>query len=131
MAAFLPPSLRKFKLRRGGRNLKLWYGDQPHEHFEVQIIRRGRGQALEVGFHSEHPSASRNDEVLSRLSKAARKLGKGAEAGPFIGYQSKVWRRLSEVWDDGDFLNPDGATDAAERLATYVRTIGPHLAGKP
>jgi hypothetical protein len=55
--------------------------------------------------------------------KWRRELGNDAEVGAFIGYQSGSWRRLSEVWDVTD--DPEIAIDAAERLATYIRTLEP------
>src|SRR5439155_11303392 len=99
---FLPPSLRRFGSYRTAHNIKLWYGDERREHYEVQHIRRGKGHVLEIGFHAEHASADDNDQVLDRLAKrekAWRKtLGDEVEVGPFIGEQSS-WRRVSETWD--------------------------------
>jgi hypothetical protein len=96
------------------------------------VIRRGRKLALEIGFHAEHKDKNANDEALNKLAAAEkrwrRELGKDAEVGPFIGYQSGTWRRLSEVWDATD--DPEIAIDAAERLATYIRTLEPLRNGR-
>ena len=127
LTGFLPPSLRDFGWYRTSHNIKLWYGDQAKEHYEVQVIRKGRKLALEIGFHAEHKDKATNDEAMVMLTaqekRWRRELGKEAEVGPFIGYQSNSWRRLSEVWDVGD--DPEIAIDAAERLATYIRTLEP------
>jgi len=125
---FLPPSLRSFESYRTAHNIKLWYGTERREHYEVQHIRRGKGYALEIGFHAEHPSADANDEVLERFAKrekAWRKsLGKEVEVGPFIGSQS-AWRRMSETWDASFGNDPDVAMEAADRLADYITTLEP------
>jgi hypothetical protein len=52
-------------------------------------------------------------------------LGKKPEAGGFIGVQTETWRRLSEVWEDRVDDGPETAVDAAERLATYIKTLEP------
>lgn len=133
LVGFLPRDLRSFSSTRTGRNVKVWYGDSAREHYEVQIISRApgrRGPVLEVGFHAEHPDAALNDGALARLPARAwrRALGRDAEAGSFIGRPS-VWRRLSEVWDGPDLLSEEAASEAAERLALYIRTIEPLRAG--
>jgi hypothetical protein len=125
---FLPPSLRGFESYRTAHNIKLWFGDERREHYEVQHIRRGRGHALEIGFHAEHPSADANDDVIDRLTKRERTwrktLGKTVEVGPFIGAQDG-WRRISELWDGPIDNDPAIAFEAAERLAQYVQTLEP------
>ena len=64
---------------------------------------------------------------LARLvdkEQAWRKtLGRDAQAGAFLGRQSK-WRRISEVWE-GEGLTDDAAIEAAERLATYITVLEP------
>ena len=93
----------------------------------MQSIRRRTGYELEIGFHAEHKEASRNREVIDLLAaneKAWRKaLGSEPEAGAFIGYQTRTWRRLSEVWPATD--DPEIAVDAAERLAAYICALEP------
>jgi len=129
LRGFLPPNLREFSARRTSGNLKVWYGDEDREHYEVQLMR---GPKLEVGFHTEHRDAARNEEALARLldkEKAWRKsLGPEPEAGAFLGRQSP-WRRVSEVWDLPDFSD-DASIEAAERLADYITALEPLRATK-
>jgi hypothetical protein len=124
LRGFLPPALRGFASYRTGRNLKVWYGGDGREHYEVQFVT---GPGLEVGFHAEHRDPERNEEVLARLlrkEKAWRKtLGRQPEVGAFLGRQS-AWRRISEVWD-GDGLTDDAAVEAAERLGDYIKALEP------
>ena len=127
LAGFLPPGLRDFGSYRTSHNIKVWYGDVTHEHYEVQSIRRRRGYELEIGFHAEYKEAERNDGLVSRLAeheKTWRKaLGKQPEIGQFIGYQTRTWRRISEVWPATD--DPEIAVDAAQRLAAYITALEP------
>jgi hypothetical protein len=128
LAGFLPPSLRNFSSYRTSHNIKVWYGeDGSREHYEVQSIRRRKGYELEIGFHAEYKDAERNDECVERIAakeKAWRKtLGPQPEVAPFVGYQTRTWRRISEIWSELD--DPELAVDAAERLAAYIRAIEP------
>ena len=127
LRGFLPPKLRDFQSHRTGANLKVWFGGEGREHYEVQFVGRAGDLHLEVGFHAEHKDQAHNDEVLSRLlggEKSWRKaLGREPQAGPFLGRQSK-WRRISEVWE-GDGLTDDAAVEAAERLAAYITALEP------
>src|SRR5436305_12068777 len=127
LRGFLPPKLRDFQSHRTGANLKVWFGGDGREHYEVQFVGRAGDLHLEVGFHAEHKDLARNEEVLNRLldaEKSWRKaLGRDAQAGPFLGRQNK-WRRISEVWE-GDGLTDDAAVEAAERLATYITALEP------
>ena len=120
---FLEPKLRNFEAHRTGMNLKVWY-EEGREHYEVQLVS---GPALEVGFHSEHRDAARNEDVLERLVGGERMwrkvLGREPKAGAFAGRQSN-WRRVSEVWD-GEGLTEDAAVEAAERLADYINALEP------
>jgi hypothetical protein len=129
LTGFLPPSLRDFEWYRSNHNLKLWYGDAEREHYEVQIVKRGKVLGLEIGFHCEHKDAGRNEDVVSKLVSKEKtwrsKLGKDVEIGDFIGFQSKTWRRVSEVWEDALTDGPETAVDAAERLATYIKVLEP------
>lgn len=136
LSNFLPPELRRFSRYYTSHNLKLWYGEARQEHYEVQHISQRSlksaktsiaGPALEIGFHSEYKEKDRNEDVVGRLLSHERKwrraLGRAVEVGPFIGYQSGTWRRISELWpDDGE---PDAAIEAAERLAAYIRALEP------
>ena len=123
LASFLPPDLRTYDTTIGSRNVKVWYGDESHEHYEVQRLS---SRKLEIGFHAEHPVETRNDEVLATLRARERTwrraLGKEAEAGPFLG-RARGWRRLSEVWDGPGLDTDEAAVEAAERLARYISTI--------
>ena len=127
LRGFLPPKLRDFQSHRTGGNLKVWYGGDGREHYEVQFVGRAGDLHLEVGFHAEHRDPGRNEEVVARLvdkEKAWRKtLGRDAQAGAFLGRQSK-WRRISEVWE-GEGLTDDAAIEAAERLATDITVFEP------
>jgi hypothetical protein len=132
LVGFLPPGLAEFSSRATGRNLKVWFGSETREHYEVQLVsahvagRQGRA-VLEVGFHAEHPDAGRNQTVLGRLvagEPAWRKeLGDEAEPGAFLGRSG--WQRLSEVWDGPDLDGPEAAVEAADRLAAYISALEP------
>jgi hypothetical protein len=123
---FLPPRLRRFSFAVGSRNLKVWYGDDPHEHYEAQTLSSGRSVRLEIGFHAEHPDVQRNEQALARLLARERTwrrtLGALPEAGPFLGRQP-AWRRLSEVWEGPGLETEEAAIEAAERLARYIRAF--------
>lgn len=127
LASFLPPDLRDFGTQIGGRNIKVWYGSDRHEHYEVQLLARRAGKGrLEIGFHAEHPVASRNDATLERLRARERSwrraLGKSPEAGRFLGRQTE-WRRVSEVWEGPGLESDEAAVEAAERLARYIEAF--------
>lgn len=133
LVAFLPPSLRDCEQRRSWSNLKVWFPPEPKEHYEVQILRRSGGVALEVGFHAEHGERERNERTIGALTELEKRwrteLGPHAEAGPFSG-QTK-WRRLSEFWGDGEWAVDEAtAVEAAELLATYIRTLEPLRRGR-
>ena len=116
-----------------GFGIKVTYGTGEHlkEHYESQIVRAGpKGAlALEIGFHSEHPKAARNDEVLESLLKHDKRwrkaLGKEPVAGPFLG--NDRWRRISETWTEFDFRDPELPFEVSDRLATYIATFEPLL----
>src|SRR5438874_12465443 len=121
LVSFLPPDLRSFDSTIGSRNLKIWYGEDHHEHYEVQRLSTRK---LEIGFHAEHPVETRNDEVIASLRARERTwrraLGKEAEAGPFLG-RARGWRRLSEVWDGPGLDTDAAAVEAGDRLARCMR----------
>lgn len=124
LVGFLPPDGRDFSWRTSSRNVKVWFGAEMREHYEVQLV----GDELEVGFHSEHPDPARNDAVLGRILDAEaswrRRLGREVEIGRYLGRQTR-WRRASECWDGDGLLEPGTAVEAAERLATYITIIEP------
>jgi hypothetical protein len=125
LVGFLPPDLRGFGSVVSGRNVKVWYGDEGHEHYEVQSISTRK---LEIGFHAEHPVADRNDAVLAALTRRERSwrrmLGEDAQAGSFLG-RPRPWRRLSEVWEGPGLDTDEAAIEAAQRLARYMRALEP------
>jgi hypothetical protein len=125
LVGFLPPDGRGFSWRTSARNLKVWFGEETREHYEVQLV----GDQLEIGFHAEYPDPARNDAVLEPILDAEatwrRRLGRTVETGKYLGRQGRVWRRASECWDGGGVLEPGTAVEAAERLATYITTIEP------
>jgi hypothetical protein len=133
LAGFLPPSMRAFSSYRTSHNIKVWYGDGAQEHYEVQSIRRRKGYELEIGFHAEYRDAERNDECVGRIAskeKTWRKtLGAKPEVAPFVGYQTRTWRRVSEIWTEPVTNDPELAVDAAERLAAYIRALEPIRTG--
>ena len=110
-----------------GRGLKVWFDDATREHYESQLVRVDGEVMLEIGFHTEHPKAAQNDDVLRRLlalEPAWRpELGDDAVAGDFLGRSG--WRRISEVWPAPDAEVIDEAIEAAARLADYVIVLEP------
>jgi hypothetical protein len=127
LVGFLPPRWRRFTSRVSSRNLKIWYSPDGREHYEVQLLSAKR---LEVGFHTEHRDAGRNEEVLGRLLAQEREwrqaLGADVVVGKFLGAGARVpWRRASEVWDDVDVDGPETAIEAAERLSDYIGAFEP------
>lgn len=141
LRGFLPPRLRAFEARTSARNLKVWFGEDAHEHYEAQVISaaalraggvraggvRGGGPALEVGFHAEHLDPARNAEVLARitaLERSWRRRLRDAEAGPFVG-RARGWARVSELWFDCDLGDDGTLIEAAERLAAYIEAFEP------
>lgn len=122
LASFLPPSLRQYGSAISSRNVKVWFGEDHHEHYEVQTLGRAK---LEIGFHAEYAAEARNEAVLTALGKREktwrRALGEDPEAGRFAG--RKDWRRLSEVWGGPGLDTEEAAVEAAERLARYITTL--------
>ena len=132
LVGFLPPERQPFSSRVSGRNVKVWFGAEAREHYEVQMLRQDGVPLLEVGFHAEHPDAVRNQEVLSRLAAAERRwrrtLGPEVETGPFLG-RAGAWRRASETWEGVELSDLGAAVDAADRLAEYITVFEPLRAG--
>src|SRR5258708_4168775 len=125
LRGFLPKDLRAFSSRTSSRNLKVWYGEETREHYEVQVIQaKARRSVLEIGFHAEHSDRSANEDAIARVRAASRRLGKNAQAGPFLGRPSP-WMRMSETWDGDHLFEPETSIEAAERLAAYIRTLEP------
>ena len=132
LVGFLPPEQRAFSSRVSGRNVKVWFGDEAREHYEVQLLRRDGVAVLEVGFHAEFPDAARSEAALAPLTSASaqrswrRSLGPDVEVGAFLG-RAGSWRRASETWDDADPSEPGAAVEAADRLAAYIAAFEPLL----
>lgn len=128
LIGFLPPERSRFSFRVSGRNAKVWFGGEPREHYEVQLLRRDGAAILEIGFHAEHPDAARSDGILRQLLDGERSwrraLGPEVETGPFLGRRSP-WRRASETWADADLDDPGTAVEAADRLAAYITALEP------
>jgi len=135
LRGFLGPSLRSYRSVRDARLLKLWYAD-PTVHFEVQSVSRRwsptGGPVLEVGLHLEHADPGVNEARVAALSAREgswRPVLPGAAAGPALGPRGAAWRRISELLEETGPDDPDLASEAAERLAAYVRTLGPLVDG--
>jgi hypothetical protein len=132
LIGFLPPDQSRFSSRVTGRNAKVWFGSEPKEHYEVQLVRRDGATVLEIGFHAEHSDAARSSGVLDALLAGERRwrrtLGKEVETGPFLGRPSP-WRRASETWPDADLQDPGTAVEAADRLAAYITIFEPLRTG--
>ena len=130
LIGFLPVERGDFSWRASSRNLKVWFGDDSREHYEVQQV----GGALELGFHAEYPDPARNDAVLERLLDGEtawrHRLGAEAESGKYVGRQASVWRRVSEVWKGDALSAPETAVEAADRLAAYIAALEPLRTGK-
>ncbi|HLI57222.1 MAG TPA: hypothetical protein VKY26_09370 [Actinomycetota bacterium] len=136
---FLGPSLRRYQAVRSGRLLKLWYGPRPEDalvHFEVQQVGPRwsplRGPSLEIGLHLEHPDPAANDRLLAGLDDPPGRPAWAAAlpravAGPAIGPRAAAWRRVSEFVPMAGEGDPELASEAAESLACYVRTLWPLL----
>jgi hypothetical protein len=131
LMGFLPAERTDFAWRAGSRNLKVWFGSETREHYEVQLV----GSALEIGFHAEHADARRNEAALAVLlehERAWRRRLRGeVEAGKYVGRRSSPWRRISECWRGDGLLEPETAVEAAERLATYIEAFEPIRAASP
>ena len=128
------PSLGPLRTRARRYGLKAWFEtvECGKEHFEAQVVGAkdvpaASVLAIEVGFHSEHPQAAKNDECLASLlagEKKWRKALKEAETGEFLG-GGRPWRRVSEAWADPDLGDEELAFELGERLAAYVNALEP------
>lgn len=133
LRGFLGPALRSYASERNGRLIKLWYGD-PRVHFEAQLVGRRwsptGGPGVEVGLHLEHPDTKVNEDLLAGLLARAGEWRPGlpeAATGAALGPRGAQWRRVSEFLEEVAPDDPDLASEAAERLAGYVRTLWPLL----
>jgi hypothetical protein len=131
----VPDALGSIRCRAHRYGVKVWFGDAtpPREHYEAQVIgadhsKPAKAVAIEVGFHSEHPSLVDNDAVLATLLAAEDRwrpaLGDEPRAGPFLG-RANDWRRISETWDDPDLSDGELVFELAARLAEYLAALEP------
>ena len=132
LVGLVPPELGPPSTRLTSVNLKAWFDDEHHEHYEAQLLADG---TLEVGFHAEHRSPERNEAVVARLLAQERawrgRLGRATTAGAFLGMPRGAWRRVSEVVPAPRRFDVDAALDVAERLATYVEVLEPLRVERP
>ncbi len=126
LVGLLPVELGPCSTQLTSGNIKVWFGDEKREHYEAQFLRDGR---FEIGFHSEHRAAERNEALVSRLSEAEDEwhelLGDDTTAGQFVGGESSPWRRLSEVDTAPRTLDVDAALEVADRLVAYAEALEP------
>jgi hypothetical protein len=114
--------LRDFESEQWGRFYKVWYTDKRF-HFEAQFLNGGR---LEIGFHLE-ADAETNDAIAEGLARKESRIRRALGDAPAIGSHGPRWRSIAERWSGGDLRSPEAATEAAARLADYIRTIRPLL----
>jgi hypothetical protein len=133
LRGLLGPALRNYESVRASRLIKLWYAD-PAIHFEVQMVAQRwsptRGPVIEVGLHLEHPDPAVNERRLVALSSGRASWAASlpeAGIGPALGPRAGTWRRVSEFLEETGPDDPELASEAAERLAVYVRTLWPLL----
>jgi hypothetical protein len=136
LRGLLGPALRGYQSVRDARLIKLWYRD-PSIHFEAQMVATRwsptKAPVIEVGLHLEHADPAVNDRRLEGLTTGAapwRSRLPDAGVGPALGPRGGAWRRVSEFLQETEPDDPDLASEAAERLALYVRTLWPLLDGQ-
>jgi hypothetical protein len=122
LPSHLPPKLRDFDGELWGSYYKVWYG-APKIHFEVQWLRNGR---LEIGLHFE-ADAETNERLATELEgkRAAIRKALGDDV-KFVAH-GPGWRGIVERWSGGDMRGEEAATEAASRLAEYVKALAPLL----
>src|SRR5947207_2574259 len=132
LRGFLPPKLRDFQSHRTGANLKVWFGGEGREHYEVQFVGRAGDLHLEVGFHAEHKDQAHNDEFyVDRFrgeARAAAQLNHPNVVSVFDWGDDAGDAYIVMEWVDGPTLREvtraEGALDA-QRAAE----IGAGIAG--
>ncbi len=139
--AMTPEDLGEVKTKTHRRGIKVWFGGEKagREHYEAQVLAQRHvdgtdGQAVEIGFHSEHRDQNVNQAVLNHLNKHAKAWRKalGPEAEPGVFYGADNWRRVSEAWLDVDINDPDVdsselAFEIGTRVVDYVSALEPIL----
>jgi hypothetical protein len=118
LPALLPSDLRGFEVARMGRVFKVWYEERRH-HFELWF----RDGGLEVAFHLE--GRPEDDETVlamlhAKLPSIRRSLGGDIRLESFGPH----WTHLYEHWS-GASRAPGLASEAAERLAEFIRLLEP------
>ena len=116
----LPPALRDYDSEMWGRYYKVWYEDK-RLHFEAQFLRNGR---LEIAFHMEADEET-NGKIGAKLERKAAALRRGLGDEARSGSHGPRWRSVGEVWSGGDLRSEEAATEAAARLAAYIRVVAP------
>ena len=118
----LPPALRDIQSEQWGRFYKVWYTDK-RLHFEAQFLTGGR---LEIGFHME-ADAETNEVIAAGLERSRARIRRALGDAPLLGSHGPRWRCIAERWSGGELRSPEAATEAAARLAEYIRAILPLL----
>ena len=118
LPTMLPKDLRDYQTQRMGGVFKVFYDDR-RQHFELWF----RDGGLEVAFHLE--GRGDDDEAVLRvlelkLNATRKQLGGDVRLEPF----GRDWTHLYEHWR-GASRQPELASEAAERLAEFIRTIEP------
>ena len=137
LRALLPADLGDPRCKTHRCGIKVWFGPlaPPKEHYEAQIVGprhvpEASVQALEIGFHAEHPKPAANADTLAFLTGHAprwrKAIGEAAVAGPFLGTRDD-WSRVSETWADPDLGEEDLAFEVAARLTDYIAALEPIL----
>jgi hypothetical protein len=136
-----PPELGEYHHRAHRYGVKVWFGPAtpPREHYEAQVVgpdadMQATVLAIEVGFHSEYPSAGENDAVIAHLvaneRRWRRSVGKEAKVGDFLGRPDR-WRRVSETWPDPDLGDGGLVIELATRLTDYIAALEPVRRDRP
>jgi hypothetical protein len=118
LPALLPRDLRDYETQRMGRVFKVYY-DAPKQHFELWF----RDGGLEVALHLEgnpDDDAPVLRTLESKLASIRKRLGGDILLEPF----GRDWFHLFEHWP-GASRQPDLASEAAERLAEFIRLLEP------
>jgi hypothetical protein len=135
LGGFAPVELGEYRHRAHRYGVKVWFGPStaPREHYEAQVVgadadKSAKLLAIEVGFHSEYPSAIENDAVIAHLlaneKQWRRTVGKEAFVGDFLGRADR-WRRVSETWPDPDLGDGTLVIELATRLTDYITALEP------
>jgi hypothetical protein len=136
-----PAGFGEYHQRAHRFGVKVWFGPPtpPREHYEAQVVgpdadTRATVLAIEVGFHSEYPSAVENDAVIAHLvaneKRWRRAVGNEAQVGGFLGRADR-WRRVSETWPDPSLDEGELVMELALRLTDYIAALEPVRRHRP